>query len=107
MRIEVHGRNLTLGDDMKEHARRRVEQALDRWADRIVAVVVDVSDANGPRGGADKTVRVRADVEGPGEVVAEDVAADVAAAIDLATTRLKAGVSRFLQRRSREEKRRQ
>jgi ribosomal subunit interface protein len=107
MTIDVHVRHLHVTPEDLEHARRRVELALDRWADRITEVGVEMSDTNGRRGGPDKHVRVHALLDGRATIRAEDTDASLDVAVDRATTRLKAGVRHHAERHSREERRRQ
>ncbi len=57
-----------------------------------------LSDENGPRGGEDKRCRVRVGVDGPQDVVVEDVESDLYIAIDRAADRAGRVVARRLER---------
>lgn len=54
MDLEIRGLNYEVSVELKEHLERRLQFALNRFADRIAGVTVRISDVNGPRGGIDK-----------------------------------------------------
>ena len=59
MNIIVRAKSVELDDQAKRFLVQQTESALERFADRIVAVDVFVSDENGPKGGHDKTAVFR------------------------------------------------
>lgn len=63
MKTQIRSQTLDLPAPMREHARVRVREALQRFADRVESVVVRIDDLNGPRGGVDKSCRLA--VRGP------------------------------------------
>jgi len=99
MKVTVRTLGMEPTEAIGSHAERRVQFAIGRFGARIGAVSVRLGDANGPRGGCDKTCRLVATVEGAGQVVVEDEDPDLYAAIDRATTRLGRAVARALERR--------
>lgn len=76
-------------------AKRRLEFALGRFADRVRSTSVRLIDLNGPRGGLDKQCRVLVRLAWPNRlIVVEEVDADGAAAISHAAARVARAVSR-------------
>jgi ribosome-associated translation inhibitor RaiA len=101
MSVEIRSKDFSVTNAIREHARRRMNFALDYFAiDRfrkIRRVVVRVGDLNGPKGGEDKFCRITAEV-GHGTVVVEDVHSNLYAAISRATRRFALKASRELTR---------
>lgn len=76
-------------------AKRRLEFALGRFADRVRSTSVRLTDLNGPRGGLDKQCRVLVRLAWPKRlIVVEEVDADGPAAISHAAARVARAVSR-------------
>ena len=98
METHIVGREFTLTGAIRAHVRRRLGFALGRFSDRIQVVRVMLGDENGPKGGLDKTCRVRVDVRGQGEVIVEQVDSNAYAAIDRAADRVGRTVARQLDR---------
>jgi ribosomal subunit interface protein len=84
---------------IQDHVERRILFAVGRFAPRVEEVSVRLGDANGPRGGNDKTCRTVASLHGVGQVVVEDADADLYAAVDRAASRLGRTVARAVDRR--------
>ena len=99
MRISVRSQGMETTAAIQDHVERRVLFAVGRFAPRVEEVSVRLGDANGPRGGNDKTCRAVATVSGVGQVFVEDVDADLYAAVDRAASRLGRTVSRAVERR--------
>jgi ribosomal subunit interface protein len=99
MTIDVRCRPFELTPALAGHVQRRLRFALGRFAARVAAVRVRLTDDNGPRGGVDKACRVRAHLRGAGLVRVDEIDADLYAAIDRAAARLSRGVARALDRR--------
>jgi ribosomal subunit interface protein len=106
MRISVRALGMEATEGIREHVQRRVLFAVGRFSARLEDVSVRLGDANGPRGGTDKTCRVVAVVGGGGQVVVEDADADLYVAVDRATSRLGRAVARAVDRRREAEGRR-
>lgn len=58
MQIEICGREIKVSERLHDHIERRVHFALERFAERIRKVRVQVRDFNGPRGGVDKNCQL-------------------------------------------------
>lgn len=63
MKISIRSQTLELSPRMRRWARERAEVALERFRGRVHSVVVRLDDLNGPRGGVDKSCRIR--ISGP------------------------------------------
>lgn len=80
--------------DLRELVERRVRFVLRRLRWLVPRAEVQMSDVNGPRGGADKRCQVELRTDGAGSVVVSSVAGDWRTALDNALAR----ASRFLLR---------
>ena len=98
MRLEIRGRGLEITAAMREHLTRRLGFALGRFGDRVTHVTARMTDANGPRGGVDKQVRLAVGVRANASVVIEDADTDLYAAIDRGAERAGRAVARVLDR---------
>ena len=87
MQIEIETSGFPLTRALRDHAERRLRSALTRCGDRIRKIAMRLSDVEGPRGGADKSCRLRVVLTGLPDVVVEDTQADLYVAIDRATDR--------------------
>jgi ribosome-associated translation inhibitor RaiA len=100
MTLDIRG-HLKPTAAIKEYVERRIGFALGRFSSRVKTVTVRLDDANGPRGGADKTCQIAVALAAPrGEVpvVVEEVHGDLYAAISLAATRVGRVVGREIER---------
>jgi ribosomal subunit interface protein len=102
MKIEVRSRPFPITAGLRGRIQRRSAFALDRFADRVSRVTVRLTDANGPRGGEDKTCAVEVVLRGAGAVRVSDTAADVYVAIDRALHRAAQSIARVVDRERRE-----
>jgi putative sigma-54 modulation protein len=59
MRFELRTPGVDVGERFEQRVSRKLQLALSRFARVIRGVFVTVSDENGPKGGMDKTVRLR------------------------------------------------
>lgn len=80
--------------DLRDLTERRVRFVLRRMHWMVPRVDVQMSDVNGPRGGADKRCQVELRTDGAGSVVVSSVARDWRTALDHALAR----AARFLVR---------
>jgi putative sigma-54 modulation protein len=87
MQIDIQACNFLLTDALRSHAEQRLRFALTCCSDRIQRVVMQLSDINGPRGGADKCCHLHVVLAGLPDVVVDDIEADLYIAIDRATDR--------------------
>lgn len=84
--------------ELVDHVDRRLHFALARFGPRIARATVALEDANGPRGGVDKTCRIVVRLRSGGDVVASVDDVDWHAAVDRATTRIGQSVGREVTR---------
>ena len=80
----IRPRGLELGESQHEYIRRKLDRRLGRFAPVIDRVSVRVTDVNGPRGGVDKSCRVKVVLKQMETVVVERRHHDARAAFDLA-----------------------
>ena len=99
MKLLVRFRHVDPTPVLKLLIPRRIQFALARFAHAIEAVHVTLADVNGPRGGVDKTCRVRVVGAPVGSFVVEASAADARTALDEAAARAGHTLARALQRR--------
>jgi len=104
VKLHVRYRQLDSTPELQRLVARRIHFALSRFTHAIREVYVTLADINGPRGGIDKTCRVR--VTGPrlGSIVVEEAALDLPAALDGAVGRVARTTARTLDRRRLVEK---
>jgi len=100
MQIDIQSRDFALTDALRNHAERRMRMTLTCCDDRILRVVMRLSDVNGPRGGADKRCHLQVVLAGLPDVVIEDTEADLYVAIDRATDRAGRTLLRKVDRRN-------
>ena len=101
MRLEMHGANFELDDELKDYAARRLRFALGRLSGRIDRVSIRVSDVNGPRGGVDKRCRIAVTLVPRGEVMVEGSGHDPFILVAREAKRIGRAVRRELGRRRR------
>jgi ribosomal subunit interface protein len=104
MNIEIRSRDATLSAEVREHAASKMQTALDRFTPSIAQVTVGLEDANGPKGGVDKTCRIMVRGKAAWSVIVSDVDADPYTAIDRAGDRVGQAVSRVMERNRSHEK---
>lgn len=98
MKIVIQAKGITLDQELREHAERRLRFALD-WAKSYACrVSVRLSDLNGPRGGADKRCQIQVALPGVAEVVIEHTEENVYMAIDRAAERAGRALVRHIER---------
>jgi ribosomal subunit interface protein len=98
MRIEIHGKDIPVTEQLRCHIRRRLGFALERFAPRIRTIHVSIGDLNGPRGGVDKRCRVAIELIPPKTIVIEDRDSNIYVAIDRAGDRAGTCIGRGLKR---------
>ena len=98
MRIEIKARGFELSPALKQHVERKLHPVLNRPNFKASLVRVQLSDVNGPRGGADK----RCSLEFAGSqtpLIVHDTHEDMYLAIDRAIARSKHSLARRSARR--------
>jgi hypothetical protein len=99
MRIEVRFRGPV--DDtaqLREQVSRAAHFQLGRFGHVLAALLVRVSDVNGPKGGVDKRCQVTAWGAQVGTVTVDELRGDARSAIDVAMERTARAVGRELKR---------
>jgi hypothetical protein len=99
MRIVFHSDGHVLSTELREFVEASLRQAFHRFAGRIRRVGVSFWDTNGPRGGADKGVRLIVELIPLGEVLVRETDASAFAAVVRATSRARHAVRKELRRR--------
>lgn len=98
MQIEICGREIKVSERLHDHIERRVHFALERFAERIRKVRVQVRDLNGPRGGVDKSCQLVISLVPACTVVLETRGSNIYAAIDCLAGRAATSIVRRLKR---------
>jgi ribosome-associated translation inhibitor RaiA len=99
MQTTITARNLRLTKELRQQILRRLQFALGRFAPRIQAVAVAISDENGPRGGPDKRCQLRITTRGAGELILQRQGADLEALVARTVDRAGQAITRALERR--------
>ena len=92
-------RHFELSPALRDQLHRRLTFALGRLAASIRAVEVTIVDTNGPRGGADKLLRIRVRGASLPSIVIEQVGTDILSTVSLAAERAERAVVRSMARR--------
>jgi hypothetical protein len=98
MKVDVRFHGVPYSAALRDFAERLGEARLHRFAPALAAVVVGISDENGPRGGMDKRCRIT--VFGPalGTQTTEEYASQAEDAVASAFDRVEVAVARRLAR---------
>ena len=99
MQVDIRARKIEVDEALRFHVDRRLRFALSRFGERIAKVTVRFEDANGARGGVDKQCQIAVALRPSGNVIVEDIDADLRAVVDRAADRAARAVDRDLQRR--------
>jgi ribosomal subunit interface protein len=99
MEIEIHSHGFAVTSAIRGYLAKRLSRSLAPYARHVRRVVARVADANGPRGGNDKSCRVGVSIAGSPDIFAADTRADLYSAIDCAIERLTSAVAKRIQRR--------
>ncbi len=98
MDIEIRVQDTDLAEAIRRYASRRIRFALGRFAPRVGRVMVRISDINGVRGGVDQCCHMSAQFPPKGQLVVDQVDADLFTAIDRASERIAEALRREVQR---------
>ena len=96
--IDIQARNFTLTDAIENHTQKKLETMLHHYGDRILKVIVHLSDDNGPKGGIDKHCHIHVEMKKLPTVIIEDSEENLYAAIDLAAHRAERAVRKTLEK---------
>lgn len=100
MQIDIVHRNVRVTQEQKEWIQRRIHFALSRFARRIRRVTLVFSDINGARGGVDKKCRFVVMLSPHGEIMIDETAVNIEAAVAAISDRVARAISRTLERRN-------
>lgn len=104
--VDVRFRGLASSEFLRAHVLRRIHMHARRFGRALVAVVVRLSDVNGPRGGVDKRCQVTLVRPGQRPVTIEEVSVDAYAAVDAAVERAALTAGRSIARERATRRRR-
>ncbi len=96
--IDVQARNFTLTDAIESHVREKLEPMINKFGDRILKIIVHLSDDNGPKGGVDKHCHIHVDMKKLPTVVIEDLEENLYTAIDNACHRAERAVRKAIEK---------
>ena len=99
MNLEIRIRSTDLTEALHAYVERRLHFSLGRFAGRLGAVKVRITDVNGPRGGVDKLCRITAELQPSGKlIVSQTVDTNLFAAIDHTTEHIGRSFGREVER---------
>jgi putative sigma-54 modulation protein len=96
MRLELRTPGVEVGERFEQRLDRKLQLALSRFARVVRRVFVTVSDENGPKGGPDKTCRLRLVTDIGPAIVIERTETSAERAVDVAVDRAVQSVARQL-----------
>ena len=96
MRIDIGCRKVTISRTLRTFIRNHLTKRLQRFAGAILAAKVELSDRNGRRGGGDKQCRVQLTLARGGQVVRDDIRANLRNAFRCAMSQAESAVHRQL-----------
>jgi putative sigma-54 modulation protein len=99
MQIHINGRKVKPSNRLREHIQRRLTFALQRFAQHIRKLHVQVRDLNGPRGGVDKSCQLKIFFISGANRVLEERASSAYLAIDSLVDKAATAIARRLQRK--------
>ena len=105
MKARIHTQAYTLTSSIQYWIDRQVERNLQRFEGEVLAVEVYLSDLNGPRGGDDNRVVMRASLRGLPSVTVITDHQDLYVAVSRSARRLQRAVKRSLRKSRRVEPR--
>lgn len=98
MQIEIHAHGFVLTEALRAHIAQRLQFTLSRFQERVMRVVVRLSDINGPKGGLDKHCHLQLRLRGLPDIVVKDTEADLYVAVNRAAQRAGRTLERHLRR---------
>ena len=98
MKIDIQARHFPVTKALGDYIKRRLGFALSIHDEHIQRIKVQLSDINGPRGGADKCCQIQVIIPKLPDIVIEDVEVDLYTAIDRAADRAGRTIGRRIAR---------
>ena len=103
MNVQIHSQGFAITRGIETRIQRQVQRNLTRFEGDLLALTAYLSDTNGPRGGVDKKVVMRASLAGLPPVSIATRHGDLYVAIDRTVKRLRRVIRRSIAK-SREVK---
>src|SRR5947209_20351484 len=100
MQIQISGRKMKPSNRLREHIQRRLNFALQRFAQHIRKLHVQVRDLNGPRGGVDKSCQLTIFLMSGATRVLEERAENAYLAIDCLEDKPATSIARQMKRKT-------
>ncbi len=104
MNIQLHTQGFDLTPAIESHTRKQLSFHLANFARHVVSVDVFLRDINGPKGGPDKKVLIRARLASRMTIAIERTRSNLYAAVSSAARQTKRTVKRSLNKQRRMEK---
>lgn len=101
MQIQICSREVRVSQRLQAYIERRIRFALDRLAQRIRKIRVQLRDINGPRGGVDKSCRLTITLAPEATLVIENRSANAYAAVDSVVEKAANSIVRRLKRKEK------
>src|SRR5215470_460095 len=101
MKLEIRGLHVEITGTIRSYIERRINFALDRFAERIRTVRLKIGDVNGSRGGIDKRCQLAVFFTHSSPITLESRDLTVHGAIDRISSRVGSLVARHFQRARR------
>jgi len=98
MHIDIQARGFYLTASILGEVQRRIVSTLRSRHEGIKRIVVRLGDINGPRGGEDKSCRIRISMPGNKDIFVEEVKSDLYTAIFRAAERANTALTRRISR---------
>jgi putative sigma-54 modulation protein len=101
MQIQICSREVNISQGLQAYIERRIHFALERFAQRIRKIRVQLRDLNGPRGGEDKSCQLTIALAPAATLVIEGRSASAHAAIDSVVEKAANSIVRRIKRKER------
>lgn len=98
MNTRIRSRRIEIPRQALAHIERRLHFSLDRFELRISSIDVLIEDLNGPRGGPDKSCRIKIKLHPTGTVIVRYAHSSLNTAVAFATRCIEEAVARAVQR---------
>lgn len=96
MRIEIHGKNMTITPELRSHAETRAWLAAQRHAPRLAWISMLLTEHTGPGEPRRTTCTLAAGIKAEGALQIQHTHGDPRVAVDLACARLEQALARQL-----------
>ena len=101
MNITTRAQDFELSESINRFVHSRLNAALSRFEDDVIAIDVFLKDENGPKGGTDKRVTIRVNLRNRQPFAVETIHDDLYAAATIGVKRTKRAIRRHLRKSRR------